>query len=268
MGRKLTKEELEKHKKDALNKMEKYLDSLIDDSDPKANGKADKLSYWLEDWTTFLDFEPNFSPSSLRKYKRGEIIKAHLGYNVGSEEGGLHYCVVVEKNNSKNSPVLTVVPLTSVKDNVTTIKLHKGCVYLGNELYVSLSKKTSNALKMLQEKVDRVQKTIDALSKNSPIDAVQFKKDLEEYKTDLEFVKRMQNETEKMKHGSIALVGQIKTISKIRIYDPKTNFDILSNVKLSSERLDCIDNEIISNFTNNKVDYQRATSITFIDKCI
>lgn len=111
-------------------------------------------------------------------------------------------------------------------------------------------------------------KTIDALSKNSPIDAVQFKKDLEEYKTDLEFVKRMQNETEKMKHGSIALVGQIKTISKIRIYDPKTNFDILSNVKLSSERLDCIDNEIISNFTNNKVDYQRATSITFIDKCI
>ena len=139
---------------------------------------------------------------------------------------------------------------------------------MGNELYVSLSKKTSNALKMLQEKVDRVQKTIDALSKNSPIDAVQFKKDLEEYKTDLEFVKRMQNETEKMKHGSIALVGQIKTISKIRIYDPKTNFDILSNVKLSSERLDCIDNEIISNFTNNKVDYQRATSITFIDKCI
>ena len=97
---------------------------------------------------------------------------------------------------------------------------------------------------------------------------VQLKKDLEEYKTDLEFVKRMQNETEKMKHGSIALVGQIKTISKIRIYDPKTNFDILSNVKLSSERLDSIDNEIISNFTNNKVDYQRATSITFIDKCI
>ena len=139
---------------------------------------------------------------------------------------------------------------------------------MGNELYVSLSKKTSNALKMLQEKVDRMQKTIDALSKNSPIDAVQLKKDLEEYKTDLEFVKRMQNETEKMKHGSIALVGQIKTISKIRIYDPKTNFDILSNVKLSSERLDCIDNEIISNFTNNKVDYQRATSITFIDKCI
>ena len=115
MGRKLTKEELEKHKKDALNKMEKYLDSLIDDSDPKANGKADKLSYWLEDWTKFLDFESSFSPSSLRRYKRGEIIKAHLGYNVGSEEGGLHYCVVVEKNNSKNSPVLTVVPLTSLK---------------------------------------------------------------------------------------------------------------------------------------------------------
>lgn len=52
--------------------------------------------------------------------------------------------------------------------------------------------------------------------------------------------------------GSIALVGQITTISKIRIYDPKTNYDILSNVKLSNEMLDRIDNEIIKKFTGLK----------------
>ena len=62
----------------------------------------------------------------------------------------------------------------------------------------------------------------------------------------------MRNEINKAKLGSIALVGQITTISKIRIYDPKTNFDILSNVKLSNEKLDRIDQEIISNFTNRK----------------
>lgn len=63
----------------------------------------------------------------------------------------------------------------------------------------------------------------------------------------------MRNEINKAKLGSIALVGQITTISKIRIYDPKTNFDILSNVKLSNEKLDRIDQEIISNFTNRKI---------------
>ena len=59
----------------------------------------------------------------------------------------------------------------------------------------------------------------------------------------------MKKEITKMKTGSIALVGQIRTISKIRIYDPKTNFDVLSNVKLSNEKLDLIDHEIIALYT-------------------
>ena len=64
-----------------------------------------------------------------------------------------------------------------------------------------------------------------------------------------DFLFRMMDEVAKMRRGSIALTNQISTISKIRIYDPKTNFDILSNVKLSNEKLDLIDNEILHNFT-------------------
>lgn len=65
----------------------------------------------------------------------------------------------------------------------------------------------------------------------------------------VDFCERMQKEVNKMKQGSIALVKQIRTISKIRIYDPKTNYDVLSNVKLSNEKLDLLDTEIIRNFT-------------------
>lgn len=68
----------------------------------------------------------------------------------------------------------------------------------------------------------------------------------------VDMLDRMKKEVVKMKIGSIALVGQIRTISKIRIYDPKTNFDILSKVKLSNEKLDLIDKEIIANYTGNK----------------
>ena len=53
-----------------------------------------------------------------------------------------------------------------------------------------------------------------------------------------------------MKKGSIALVNQITTVSKIRIYDPKTDHDILSNIRLSDEKLDLIDQEIAKKFTN------------------
>ena len=62
----------------------------------------------------------------------------------------------------------------------------------------------------------------------------------------------MLKETSKMKKGSIALVNQITTISKIRIYDPKTNNDILSHIKLSNEKLDMIDAEIIRMYTKQK----------------
>ena len=55
---------------------------------------------------------------------------------------------------------------------------------------------------------------------------------------------KVSNEASRMKSGSIALVNQITTISKIRIYDPKTDNDILSHIRLSDETLNKIDDEI------------------------
>ena len=78
MGRKISQEALRKHKEESLKTLETYIDSLINDENPKIQSKADKLSFWLEHWTTFLSFESKFRSTSLRRYKRGEIIKVHL----------------------------------------------------------------------------------------------------------------------------------------------------------------------------------------------
>ena len=83
--------------------------------------KAEKISYWILDWMTYLEREENFSPNKMLKYKRGSIVKVHLGFNVGSEEGGLHYAIVIDANNDLKNPVFTVIPLTSVKPH-TDIK--------------------------------------------------------------------------------------------------------------------------------------------------
>ncbi len=242
-------EELKNHKENALHKLEAYLDSLISSDDTKLKGKADKLSYWIEDWTTFLDFESEFSPMSLRRYKRGEIIKVHLGFNIGSEEGGLHYAVVLDKNNAKSSPVVTIVPLTSVKPHTDIKRLRKGSVFLGNELFTNLNARISTIARHFDEELDLMTTVLNNSQPNSPEFAT-LPLRIAEARKELSLLQRMRDEILKMKIGSIALVNQITTISKIRIYDPKTDHDILSNVKLSNEKLDMIDTEIRKNFTN------------------
>ena len=207
----------------------------------------------MDDWMTFLDFEPSFSPASLRRYKRGEIVKVHLGFNVGSEEGGLHYAVVLDRNNPLNSPVLTVVPLTSVKPYTDLSKLHRGSVFLGNELFTSLSSKISSLNRIVSENINELQKIapdIKTVVRSSDEKLRPAFERLEKFETELELLQRTRREVAKMKTGSIALVGQIRTISKIRIYDPKTNYDVLSGVKLSNEKLDLIDEEMRLLYTN------------------
>lgn len=251
MSREKTPDQIITHKKSSLKKLDDYLDSLINSSDNKLKGKADKICYWLEDWTSFLDFEPNFSPKSLRRYKRGEIIKAHLGFNVGSEEGGLHYAVVVEKDNPKGSPVVTIVPLTSVKPHTDITNMRKGNIFLGNELFTKLSTKISDTNQHINGEIQLLGELIDSLPDTDITERSEELHDrICECKKELDLLERMRKEILKMKSGSIALVNQITTVSKIRIYDPKTDHDILSNIKLSNEKLDLLDEEIRKQFTN------------------
>ena len=251
MARELTNEILNEHKHNATEKLNTYLESLINSSDPNLTGKADKLCYWIEDWVRFLDFEPTFSPMSLRRYKRGEIIKVHLGFNIGSEEGGLHYAVVIDKNNAKTSPVVTVVPLTSVKPKTNINNLKKGSIYLGNELFTQLNTKISYTKRTLTENLVKLKKCIDNPNDSLSLqERIEIPKALNQIDAEIDTLNKMRQEILKIRSGSIALVNQITTISKIRIYDPKTDHDILSGIKLSNEKLDLIDTEIANNFTN------------------
>ena len=52
-----------------------------------------------------------------------------------------------------------------------------------------------------------------------------------------------------MKKGSIAIVEQITTISKMRIFDPKTSQGVLSGIRLSDKGLNALDEKIKELFT-------------------
>ncbi|MDD5948317.1 MAG: type II toxin-antitoxin system PemK/MazF family toxin, partial [Lachnospiraceae bacterium] len=74
----------------AENSIHNTLTRYSNSTDSKLVKKASLLSYWLKDYMRMLKKEESFKPAMLKKYKRGDILKVHLGFNIGHEEGGLH----------------------------------------------------------------------------------------------------------------------------------------------------------------------------------
>lgn len=241
----------------ALLSLRTYMDSL----DEK---KGMKLAYWIKDYSRFLNKESSFDPNRLIRYKRGSVVKVHLGYRVGSEEGGLHYAVVMDVNNTPGSPVATVIPLTSVKPGKNIDNLHPSQVYLGNELFDLLNAKVNRVIdettalqENLKQKMQELELDLFASDQETEnaaqrILACAVHDKIKEMNLKVNLCIKMANEIDSMKRGSIALVGQITTVSKIRIYDPQFPSDTLNSIRLSSASMDKLDNKIRELFTKGE----------------
>ena len=231
------------NKNEAITELNEFLDNcMIKDS--KHLKKTNLLSFWLKDYIRYLDQEETFNSAKLKEYKRGDIIKANLGFNVGNEEGGLHYCVVLDKKNAKSYSTLTVVPLSSLK---SISKLNKTSVFLG---LAKAKKQVENStlelekLKLLPESTEE-----EKIIKDFKIEQIAAKVD--ENSNMLDMYEKIDAELNQMKTGTIALVNQLTTISKQRIYNPKKDFDILSGIQLSDDSMKKIDEKIKQLFINN-----------------
>ena len=49
--------------------------------------KSNLLAYWIKDFSDYHDNEGSFDTTTLKTFKRGDIIKANLGFNIGDELG-------------------------------------------------------------------------------------------------------------------------------------------------------------------------------------
>ena len=191
------------------------------------------ITYWINDWNSFLKDEQTFNPQNLISYKYGSIIKAHLGFNIGSEQGGLHYCIVLDKNNTKGSDCLTVMPLKSSKSSEGSTECHPTFeVYLGKGIF-------TNKINFVKQKLEKLKKELSLANDE--------KKKSETVKSITRYSKELTN----LEKESIALIGQIKTISKIRVYDPKTTRDILAKDQISELKMKEIEKKISKLYYKN-----------------
>lgn len=252
----LNKEDVVKNKNEAITKLNEYLDSCLL-GDVKHIKKTNLLSYWLKDYVGYIEDEDTFDSSKLKEYSRGDIIKVNLGFNVGNEEGGLHYCVVLDKKNTRSHSTLTVVPLSSLKP---TTRPSKTSILLGNEIYIKLYNKFDKLFEEAETQVTQINKELDTIE-NLPFGTEEeriikafkincIKEKRFEVDSKLNLLKKIRAEFSQMKEGSIALINQITTISKQRIYNPKKDFDILSGIKLSKEKMNLIDEKLKKFYIN------------------
>ncbi len=243
----MNKEDVIKNKNEAIKMMTDYLDNCLEIDNNTNIKKVNLISYWLKDYIKYIKDEKNFNPINLKTYERGDIIKVNLGFNIGSEMGGLHYCVVIDKKNNRNSPVVTVIPLSSQKID----KINKNSIILGNDIYNKLIEKSNkliedNKIEIKENKNKLLIETKRLIENNATTYEIfmktnELKNNIAEAFKKLKLAEKINKELQKMKYGSIAIINQIRVVSKQRIYDPKTEFDILSGIKLSDENLNLID---------------------------
>lgn len=275
MSKELDKDTVIKNKKDAIKKLNQLLDAYITDTtSDKHLKKANLISYWLKDYAEFLKFEEHFVPEKNISYKRGNIVKLNFGFNIGSEQGGLHYGVVLDNSNAHSSPVVTVIPLSSVKPGKA---INNNSVELGNEIYRLLKLKYNTILKALTEEKESINKILELLKlvesskKDSSASSNKDEKDSDNQaqmhetekreglakslkalwqekqnhvNDELTNLNKIGDEISHMKMGSIALVNQITTVSKIRIFDPRNLKGVLSGITLSEESMEKINQKI------------------------
>ena len=193
---------------------------------------ANKILYWLNDWSGYiLPNEKSFEYSKLIRYEQYSIIEANLGFKVGSEAGGLHYGVILDKNNAKGSKTVMIIPFKSLDEDETENDIdEKTEVYLGNQVFQVEIERQEKQLKKINTKLEKYDMEDDKgnylLSKND-----------DEYKRLIKKKSFIETEISKMSKGTIAQVGQICLMSKMRIYYPTSVSEKLYKVTLSKENI-------------------------------
>lgn len=265
ISKKLTEEDVIQNKKEAIKNLNAMLESLIGRKDPKYLKKASLISYWIKDYTRMLNFEEKFNPAKNIAYKRGDIVKVNFGFKIGAEYGGLHYGVILDKHNPHNSPVATVIPLTSIKNGKS---IHNNNVCLGNELFEKLNNKLNKIIPEIEheqikiasksKKLESELLSLRGILHRDPSKASEYSNKIDDLEQMFETIKqqalfiaprmdeaqKLSKELSKMKQGSVAIINQITTISKIRIIDPKNNLGVLHGISLSAENMNRINDKV------------------------
>ena len=229
--------ELLKFQRELLRKYCRYMKQLIKEQ----YKKAALLSYWLRDYLQYMKAESTFRPRFNISYQRGQIVYVNFGYRIETELGGCHYAIVLDIRNAKANPQLTVVPMKSKRDSITSY----AAIYhvdLHEEVHLRLMEKS---LAIIDAETAHIHELIEHYGADGLKDTPSAAKELRNSKRLLEHAQQIREFADnKLNHESIADVGQICTVSKIRIMHPTKKHDVLYDIRLSDETMQRVEEKI------------------------
>lgn len=244
----LNKQELVQRIKGLSDEYREMLLQLVDSADTYK--RAALLYYWLRDYKNYIKNEHTFDPRYYPVFERGNIINVNLGFNLGSETGGLHYALVL-RNSNRRDPVLNIIPLMSLKEGKSAEQLRPTEVYLGQELHYQVQGKYQALKVSIPSEIALLESIVESGQPDDEHDIEQTRQRVKELGQRVEQMKQAYNKLQVLKKGSIAAINQIRTISKIRVVEPRNKYDILYGIKLSTAGMDLVDQSLIRLFTKN-----------------
>ena len=144
----MPEDQLQCHIEEAVRDTERLLTEWRSSTNLLDKKRAQLLAYWIKSYTRMIRQEGVFNPSSIPRLSRRQVVYVDFGFRLGSELGGLHYAVVLDKNNNRSSSTVTVVPLGSLKFR------HQNTLYrisLTDGIYSAVEQKANMHLKDAQE---------------------------------------------------------------------------------------------------------------------
>ena len=228
-----------KFRKQVWKKYHHHLSELL-----KSNyKKAVLLTYWLNDYLKYICREKTFKPSQNINYEKGQIVKVHFGYRIGNEIGGPHYAVVLDVKSYTDNGTTTVVPFKSKRVKTSRYSriyhLDLGNAFK-NTIYEEVSKTKTVTTQKLVKLINKIKETSgEDYAGNKEIEAA-----IKELKTRQAFENEILKFSETISDSSVADLGQITTVSKIRIIHPTKNKHVLTNIKLPKDIMKKINDRI------------------------
>ena len=145
MGSNRTNQEIAIYTATIIQELEDYLHHLQRMNDEESK-RSDKIAQWIENWVKYLKLEKVFNSRSIPALKRGSIVYADFGFNVGREYGGLHYAIVLNKTDARSNHLLHVLPLTSVKETTDMSNLKYFQFPIGDEVFQLLKNEATQKI--------------------------------------------------------------------------------------------------------------------------
>ena len=250
MSKRMEPEELQRHVAEALHELDSLLASWMNSPDDADQKRAQLLSYWVKTYTGMIRRENNFNPAAIPRLARRQIVNVDFGFRVGSELGGLHYAVVMDKENGLRGDTVTVVPLGSLKEHHRT---SRNKIILEDGIYSALEEKVNHQMKEARELINSVSTDERLKQMDEKARTEEVVQRVATAKSKLDSAQASISKMKKLKEGSVANVSQITTISKLRIKEPTNPQAVLNGVKVSECDMEQIEKAVVGLYISKGV---------------